>query len=211
MIKKNLARLCAAILLVAATAVPAAAQFRFGPKVGVAINSMSFNKDAILSSDNRCGFTAGLMADFTVPLIGVGADLSVMYVHRSTEVLSESEDANVTDPAVTTMGYDYISIPLHLKYTLSLPIAGNVIAPYIFTGPNFAFRCSKEIISDYSSKKYDIGWDLGIGVQLFSHLQVGAGYTWGMTKTLNYLGAGAEGADINGKTNGWTVTAAYLF
>jgi hypothetical protein len=126
-------------------------------------------------------------------------------------VLSESTDALVTDPQVTSMNYDYISIPLHLKYTLSLPMAGNVIAPYIFTGPNFAFRCSTEILDDYSSKKYDIGWDLGVGVQLFSHLQIGAGYTWGMTNVLNYVGVGANGADINGKTNGWTVTAAYMF
>ena len=207
-------RLCATSLLVAATTVPAAAQFRLGPKVGVAINNRSFSKD-VISSDNRCGFTAGLMADFKVPVIGIGADLSVMYVHRTADMLNESTDANVTDPEVNTVGYDYLSIPLHLKYTLSLPLAGNVIAPFIYTGPDFAIRCSKEIVSDYQSKKFDIGWDLGVGVQLFSHLQIGAGYTWGMTKALNYVGTAvgveAQGADINGKTNGWTITAAYLF
>jgi hypothetical protein len=32
-----------------------------------------------------------------------------------------------------------------------------------------------------------------------------------MTNVLNYVGVGANGADINGKTNGWTVTAAYMF
>ena len=66
-------------------ALPASAQFRFGIKAGVALNSLHFSSDYLenLNSDNRAGFTGGLMAEFTLPVIGLGLDASLMYVHRS--------------------------------------------------------------------------------------------------------------------------------
>ena len=57
-------------------------QFRIGPRVGVAVNDLHFNK-SVFDGDNRAGFTAGVMTEFTVPVIGLGFDLSAMYVRRS--------------------------------------------------------------------------------------------------------------------------------
>ena len=64
-----------AVALIAAFATPATAQFKFGPRVGVAINQLHFNSKAmedVISTDNRAGFTGGLMAEFTAPVIGLG-------------------------------------------------------------------------------------------------------------------------------------------
>ena len=71
------------ILLVLALmmTVSASAQFRFGPRIGTEINSMKFDESAF-SNENRAGFTGGLMCEFTVPIVNIGFDLSVMYVHR---------------------------------------------------------------------------------------------------------------------------------
>jgi len=67
---KKFKTLLALIVLVAASAIPAAAQFRWGPRVGVEVNKMSLNTD-VFNNDNRAGFTGGLQAEFTVPIVNI--------------------------------------------------------------------------------------------------------------------------------------------
>lgn len=212
--KKAIAR----VLLVATLALSAvgasAGSFKIGPVVGVNINKFSADKN-VFSADNRCGFTGGVMAKFTVPLIGIGADLSVVYARRSSQMTVDgaSTDLTTAAPTVENIHYDYIAVPLHVRYDIGLPIVGKFVAPAIFTGPNFAFRVSKEIVDNYKSKKYDVGWDFGIAVTFIDHLQIAGAYTLNMNKALKYIPqvGGVEGAGINGKTSGWTISAAYLF
>lgn len=201
----------AACAIAAATTDAQAGGFKFGPKVGVNVNKFSLSSDA-LSSDNRCGFTGGVGAQFTVPLIGVGADVSVMYSRRSAQNEIPVLDTNgtITGHEVINANYDYISVPVHLMYKLDLPAINKIVAPYVVTGPDFAFRVSKEILDDYKAKKYNVSWDFGIGVELISHLQVSATYSLGMNKAMQYVGV-ANGAAIKGNTNGWTITAAWMF
>lgn len=90
----------------------------------------------------------------------------------------------------------------------------NIITPYIFTGPSFAFKTGKSEIEDFvKAKKCDIAWNFGLGVELIKHLQIGASYGIGLTKTLQMVGMTESGsaANIEGKNKYWTVTAAYLF
>ena len=60
------------------------------------------------------------------------------------------------------------------------------------------------------SKKYDYSWNFGFGVEFINHLQIGAGYGLGLTKT-STPDAEPEYKDIQGKNRYWTVTAAWLF
>lgn len=182
-----------------------AGPFKFGPVVGVNINRFSTDSSELFSADNCSGFTGGLMAKFNVPLIGVGVDLSVMYARRSAEIVK-------SDTEIEKANYDYIALPLHLRYDISLPVVGKFISPAIYTGPNFAFRCSKEILNDFKAAKCNIGWDFGVAITLIDHIQIAGAYTLGINKALNYVpNVDVEGADINGRTSGWTITAAYLF
>lgn len=197
-----------AILLAAA---PASAQLKFGLKAGVAVNNLKFNED-LLNSGNRAGFTGGLMLEFTAPVLGLGFDASAMYVHRSS-----STDVFITDPD----GYvqteleskrDYIDIPINLKWKFNLPVVGSVIKPYIATGPAFAFLVSKQDASDFfKNKKCDISWNFGVGLEFFSHLQIGASYGLGLTKALEAVDVVDDMPTIDGKNKYWTITAAYLF
>ena len=104
------------ILIVAliASVATAQAQFRFGVKAGVAINELKFNESAF-NSGNRAGFTGGVMAEFTVPVIGVGCDASVMYARRSFETVTDNTTSHksnykipksVSNPAAMT--YDEV-------------------------------------------------------------------------------------------------------
>jgi len=196
-----------ALLLALAVVIPAMAQFSIGPRIGMNVNSLHFNKD-IFATDNRAGFNGGLEMEFMIPMIGFGFDLSAMYVHRvSQSSFSEGNVNNVAD-----ISCDYIEIPLNIKYKIGLPLIGKIITPYIFTGPSFAFRTSKESIKEfYHAKKSDIAWNFGIGIQLIQHLQIGASYGLGLTKAVEFVDSNHQAADIDGKNRYWTVTAAWLF
>lgn len=188
---------------------PADAQIKFGIKAGANFNSLKFNQD-LLDSDNRAGFNGGVMLEFTMPLIGVGMDASVMYVHRSGEDFTDYDEAG--NEISTSTGRDYIDIPLNLKYKLSLPGIGSLVKPFVTTGPSFAFLVSKKNINEFiKNKSCDIAWNFGFGVELFSHVQVAASYGLGLTNTLEYVGIGNNNETIEGKNRYWTVTAAYLF
>ena len=183
-------------------AASASAQFRIGPRLGVAVSELHFNK-SVFDSENRAGFTGGLMAEFTVPVIGVGMDASVMYVRRNSQWLA--------DNGVQTNNRDYIDIPVNLKWKISIPLISKFVTPYIATGPDFAFLTSRRAISDaYSNKSFDFSWNFGFGLQLLSHLQLGASYGLGLDKALEVVKSG-DYTNVDAKNRYWTVTAAYLF
>lgn len=208
---------CAMLL---ATPAAQAAGFKFGPKVGLNVNKFSMD-NSTLNKGNRCGFSAGVGAQFTVPLIGVGADVSVMYTRRNTEIKTPSVIDNATHQVVgggviEKTHYDYISVPVHLMYKLELPAVSRIVAPYVLTGPDFSFRVSKNLLSDIQSKKCNVGWDFGIGVELIKHLQIGATYTLGMNKAIKYVNYAhdtgfSDEEPVKGNTNGWTISAAWMF
>ena len=207
---KNTTRFNAAVMVAEAAivaAVPSQAQFKFGLKAGAAINSLKFSNSEELKSsfskDNRAGFVGGAMIEFTVPVIGLGFDLSALYVHRETKSVDEDFD---------NIKRDYIDIPINLKYKLSIPVINKVVKPFVTTGPSFAFLTSKKAIEDaYKNKSVDIAWNFGFGLELLSHVQVAASYGLGLTNTLKAVGVTDNSEKINGKNRYWTVTAAYLF
>lgn len=203
---KKIACLIIAVVISAAAAVPASSQIRFGLKAGVAVNKLKFDSDAahMFDAENRAGFTGGAMLEFTVPVLGVGMDASVMYVHRTGEAVIDNEK--------TDYARDYIDIPLNVKWKISIPVVSKIIKPYLATGPDFAFRVSKNDFKEFvKQRRCDISWNFGFGVELLSHLQVGASYGIGLTKTMQVLKVQDNAANIEGKNKYWTITAAYLF
>jgi len=214
---KTIRLLLAAIVLAACSFSASAGEiFRFGPRIGTEVNSMRLNSD-VFNSDNRAGFTGGLMMEVNVPLVGIAFDLSVMYVHRLNNNslkagASDSPDQNSMLTADSYIKRDYIEIPLNFKYKIGLPIVGKVVSPYLFTGPSFAFLASKRHINEaYKNKAFDVAWNFGVGLQLFTHLQVCASYGLGITKTVEKVSSITAGPEITGRNNYWTVTAAWLF
>lgn len=90
---KNLRRALVAIIAVVAISTTASAQFSFGPRIGIAVNSLKFNED-ILDGSNRTGFTGGVQAEFMIPAINLGFDASLMYVRRTSNVTISSTSAS---------------------------------------------------------------------------------------------------------------------
>lgn len=214
---KKISALVLSLAMIVAAALPAAAQFRVGPRVGIDVNSMSFDK-SIFDKENRAGFTGGVQIEFTVPILNLGFDASVMYVHRVSEFSSKTAGTLVSADATNVAensrlkNRDYIEIPINFKYKIGLPVIGKVFTPYVFTGPSFSFLTSKKAINEaYKNKSVDVAWNFGVGIQLIQHLQISASYGLGMTKTVEFVSKDFQGAKIDGKNNYWTVTAAWLF
>lgn len=184
----------------------------FGIKAGLNVNKLSFNKDFadnLMSKSNSTGWEAGVMAEFNVPIIGLAADVSLMYARMnnspSNAVLPGEGEFNGANA-----GKNFLMIPINLKYKFQLPVVSKYIVPYIFTGPDLAFKLDKEIIGAMKTRTCQVAWNVGLGVQLVSHLQVGASYGFGITNLASKTGL-INASDANVKNNYWTVTAAWLF
>ncbi len=191
-----------AVMLCSASAY-AGGPIKFGPKVGLTVNKLHFNQST-LDSDNQTGWTAGAMLDATIPVIGIGADLSLMYVRRNSEYMVQN--------GLNKDNRDYIEIPLNLKYKFNFPVVSKLLVPYIGVGPSVSFLTSKKSLDNvYKNKSVDWAFNFGIGVQLLSHLDVNARYGLGLTKAVHALDNNAQAAGIEGKNRYWTVTLAYLF
>ena len=182
------------------------AQFSFGVKAGVNLNSLKLNKTAF-SKDNGCGFTGGVMTEFTVPIVGICVDASLMYTHMSaTTDLMVMDDNNVATPAEAS-SKNFFNIPINLKYRFGLV---PVVKPFIFTGPDFAFKFGgdKDV---FKTKTFQCAWNIGIGFEVFNHLQIAGSYGFGMNNIAKSLAGVNVTDDLKLKNNYWTITAAYLF
>ena len=185
---------------------------RFGIKAGLNVNSFNFNKDKLIDSDNRCGWTAGVMTEFVVPVIGIGFDVSAMYTRMNAEAIRRP---SAGDTSLTLgseeLGKNFIEIPVNLKYKLSLPAVSSIIQPYVYTGPAFAFKMGKNTFKDFKTKTCQVAWNIGLGLEFVRHLQVQASYGFGINNVADWTGYFDTVDNVKGKNNYWTITAAYLF
>lgn len=220
--------LVAAAILIASTS--ASAQFKFGIKAGMNVNKIHFNKDIVkdFGQENSTGWTIGAMAEFTVPVIGICLDASLMYARMNNNANDEIISAvTYYDSAYTgamsalesgnVFCRNFLEIPINLKYKLTIPIVAKYIKPYVFTGPNFAFRLDKNTLKDFKTKSCEVAWNVGLGVELFSHVQIGGSYAFGINNILdkaNQLGLGITSINsekLKARNSYWTISAAYLF
>lgn len=209
--KKFLLALTVAILCAGA----ANAQFKFGIKAGLLVNKISLNND-LFKSDNSCGWTAGPMVEFTVPIIGLTFDAGLMYarMNNAADVTITTDKAGIVIPVENNVyGKNFLEIPINLKYKFTIPVLGSIFRPYIFTGPNFAFRLDKayeDKLANLKSRTCQVAWNVGLGFELVKHLQIGASYGFGINNIVDKV-SDINTVDIKAKNNYWTVSAAYLF
>ena len=160
-------------------AMPANAQLKFGLKGGLNINKVSFSQSDI-KSDNQCGFFVGPTVQFASPL-GIAVDGSVFFDQRNVKMEEGGTEM--------TKHLNYIDIPINVRYNIGL---GSLAGVYIATGPQFSFNLDGktfnlkdmgETTNQYELKKSEFGWNLGAGVRLLGHLEVGYNYCFPLGKT----------------------------
>lgn len=182
--------------------IPANAQLKFGVKGGLNISKVSVSKD-ILKSDNQTGFFIGPMAEFTVPVVGLGFDVAALYNQSGVAVSDVDGEANSTLKTV--------EIPINVKWTFGL---GSTAGVYVAAGPQFGFNVGNRIIQDlYEFKKNNTTFNVGAGVKLIRHLQIGVNYNFGLSRVASIIGNDEfkEFAGEKIRNNTWQISLAYLF
>lgn len=184
-------------------AMPVQAQIHFGVKGGLNLSKASLsNMGDNFKKDNFTGFFIGPMAEVTIPVVGLGLDGALLFSQRGVEVEGTKIKQNGLD------------IPINLKYTIGL---GSLLGVYVAAGPDFYFDFEKnkqvwdadnyEIRTD--KKRTEVGINLGAGLKLVNHLQVGFNYNIPLGDSAKLISSDAENASYKTKT--WQVSVAYIF
>lgn len=215
--KKIISTLFVAVALLFAGAPAAQAQLKWGVKGGLNLSKVDFSDaPANLKADNFTGFFVGPMAEFTLPIVGLGLDGALLYSQTGISFTGEGESE--------TLKSHSIEIPVNLKYTIGL---GSLASVYAAAGPQFAFALSQdewmEDLEGYASKpfkKSQLSLNLGLGVKLISHLQAGVTYNIPLGDTADFDGIqDGDASDImdagwsafTAKNKTWKIHVAYIF
>jgi hypothetical protein len=175
---------------------PVSAKLSFGAKGGINFTHLSFSKD-MFDSSSRMGWFVGPTLKVSSPL-GFGLDGAVFFDSRKTEVENGNE-----------LTFNSLQIPINVRFELD-PL--KVLGVYIATGPQFGINFGdSQVKLNYSGntmemKRTAFSWNIGAGVILFHHLELGAAYNFPISKLGDII---ALGDDTRARV--WTVSAAIYF
>ena len=182
------------VILCLFMAVPSQAQIKFGLKGGLDISKLDTKV-----SGNTTGFFVGPMLDVTLPIIGLGIDVAALYSQSGIDVNNKSSEKLKS-----------VEIPVNLKWTLGL---GSTFGVFIAAGPQFGFSINdgwKQLMEE--SNKSFVSVNVGAGLKLLRHLQVGVNYNIGASKLGDMIVDSSEGKLLSGiRKNSWQVSLAYMF
>ena len=191
---KRLISVLFVVICCVAMSIPAQAQVKFGVKGGLNLTKISLDNTTLGDlSKNATGFFIGPMVEATVPIIGIGVDGAIMYSQRGKE----------------NYKMQGIEVPINLKYTIGL---GDMAGIFFAAGPDFFFNFKDISLNTgadtLKNKKAVVGLNLGAGVKLVNHLQLGVTYQICLGDSFNLVEAGKK---ISNKTNTWQISLAYMF
>ena len=111
-----------------------------------------------------------------------------------------------------TISQKSINIPVNVRYEFGL---GDMAGIYLAAGPQFGFNIGDKRFrlsnfqDDYKLKDSNLSLNLGAGVRLLKHVEIGFNYNMALGKTGEF-----EVKDWNlgkGKAHAWQISAAYYF
>jgi opacity protein-like surface antigen len=198
------------LIAVALVSMTASAQtnklFTWGVEAGMNFNSLSFDKE-MFESGNRAGFFVGPKVKVKVPLVGLGLDGALIYSMNSAQIQNED--------IVKSKNLSYLEIPLNVRYDFSLL---KVLSIYLATGPQYNYCMSSDAtIADFYGpidggiSRSTWGWNVGGGVELFKHLQLGVTYTIPISNSGNLELGDITNVFTNYKQKTVKVRLAYFF
>ena len=183
---------------------------QFGLKAGLNVTDMKFNS-SVFNKSNQAGWFFGPTVKFTLPIVGLGMDASVLYDYRAAKL----DYATMTQ----TVKQQQIAIPVNARYSIGL---GSMASVFIFGGPQVAFNIGEKeyqwnMKSTYALKNSNFSVNLGFGVTAFKHLQMSANYNISCGKTGHATWKSATDAATSvfnkksSRNNSWQVGVAYFF
>ncbi|MCD7899551.1 MAG: porin family protein [Bacteroides sp.] len=200
------------VTLVVGATIPAQAQIKLGVKGGLNLaSSLSDTWSDVRNTDNYTGFFIGPMVDVTIPIVGLGVDGALMYSQKGNKFNGE------------TLKQQGLELPINLKYSFGL---GSLASIYLAAGPSFFFNMRSDDKFNWDGvegairyKNSELALNLGAGVKLLNHLQIGVNYNMPLTDSAKAkIDSGETASGVWGaitgksyKTKVWQVSVAYIF
>lgn len=193
------------VLAVAMAASVQAQGIKFGVKGGLDIVNMSFD-EKVFDTSNKVGWFIGPSVKVALPVTGLGVDIAAFYDQKNTEVNNE------------TIKQKSILVPVNARFNFGL---GSTASIYLAAGPQVSFNVGDSEFNwkdknDYTNtfqlKKSSFSINLGAGLSLMNHLEIGFAYNIGLGKTADATFKQAT-QDIKDDTapKSWQISAAYYF
>ena len=185
----------------------------FGIKAGLNVTDMKLSSE-LFKTTNRAGGFIGPTVKFTLPIVGLGVDVSALYDFRQ---------AKVTDPTLQEETVKQAANCNSCKLSLFcwLRFYGEC---FLSAGPQWGINIGEKDFkwnrrSSYSLKKSNFSINAGLGVTFMKHFEVSANYNIAVGKTaevkaLKTIGNAAEhliGVKTKSRNNSWQVAVAYYF
>lgn len=220
--------ICIVLAVVAMAAAPAAnAQLRFGAKLGANFSNLSWDdaKNFNFKGTSLTNFTGGVTAEW-IFIAGFGIDASVMYTAKGTKyevgdnIMGEAFESLFGTKEAVTNTIHYIEVPVNLKYKLKIPVVEDIVIPFVYAGPSFAFKVGESIKGlgetvknadqIIKNKNFDVAINVGIGAEIIKQVNLAVQYGWGLG-TASEIGFGDVVSVNKAKTGAWTITLGYMF
>ena len=172
------------------------------------------------SSKNQAGWFVGVKGNVGL-IAGLGLDGALLYNQRKFDF----DNVEIGNVEVNTHAKTYrtIEIPINLKYSIGL---GSMAAVYVSTGPQFGFNIGSRnwnIFSEnytgndglFRTSNMSTTWNVGAGLKLLSHLDIGVGYNMALGKAGETVLSNITGNDYETKddykANTFQVQMTYYF
>ena len=210
------------VLLVSFVGAQTASAFSFdwGVTGGFNLTKLKFDKASkSFDTNGQAGWFLGLKAN--VGLIGgFGLDGALLYNQMK---YTTTADYGLGTVSINETARSF-AIPINLKYSVGLGKMANV---YVTTGPQFDFAMGDKndddnttaIVSSFEQENMTTSWNVGAGVKLFKHLDLGLSYNFGLSKaakqTIDLVSGTTVGITLPNnnsvKANTFKIQATYYF
>ena len=177
---------------------------KFGVKGGLDIQDMKFD-ESVYKTENKLGWFAGPMLQFSLPIGGLGIDIAGLYNQKNYEINGES------------IKQQSILVPVNARLNLGI---GDAAGIYVAAGPQFSFNVGDDefkwkkdnVENTFQLKKSTFSVNLGAGIYFSSHLEIGFAYNVAVGSTADASWkSGVDAISDDTKPKSWHISAVYYF
>ena len=192
------------VLFSAMTMAVQAQNVKFGVKGGLDIQNMKFD-NSVFNTDNKLGWFVGPTLQVSLPIGGLGVDIAGLYNQKKYEVNGES------------IKQQSILVPVNARLNLGI---GSTAGVYVAAGPQFSFNIGDDkfewkkadVENTFQLKKSAFSVNLGAGVFLSSHLEIGFNYNVAVSSAAEAsFDKGVKAINDDTKPKSWQISATYFF
>ena len=198
------------VILAALAVMPASAQVKFGVKGGMNFTNMKLSYENLVNKSAEGWFIGPtLKANIPIGLLSLGADGAVFYDQRRSKTEYNGIEESIKQHSII--------IPINVRLNVNIL---KLLGAYVATGPQFGFNVGNSDVelnnmsalrNHFQFKKSQFSWNIGLGVMLFKHLEIGAAYNFAIGKTGELKDMTKQDILDSAKQKSLVVSAAYYF